>query len=125
MSVKNDVLEVRCVKLKQRVSKSQSEPVFGTEVARQRRKAVAIGKAQCEATPRTKRTSFFSFECEHRCWTRLKSPWGLENGNCGRSICSALSLSPLALVGAKDKTMCCRYNGADAVVLWLRTGDHL
>lgn len=56
---------------------------------------------------------------------RLKSPWGLENGNCVISICSAFSLSPLAPVGAKDKTMRCWYNGADAVVLWPWTGDHL
>lgn len=81
MDVKNDVLEVRCVKLKQRVSKSQSELVLATEIARQRRKAVAIGKAQCEASPRTKQTSFFSFECEHRCWTmgtQAEEPMGFR-----------------------------------------------
>lgn len=33
---------------------------------------------------------------------RLKSPWGLEKGNCMRSIYSAFSLSPWGLVGAKD-----------------------
>lgn len=46
---------------------------------------------------------------------RLQSPRGLEKGSCVRSINSAFSLSPRALVGAKDKTMCCRYNGADPV----------
>lgn len=46
---------------------------------------------------------------------RLKSPWGLEKGNRVRSIYSAFSLSPRALVGAKDKTMCCMYNEADPV----------
>lgn len=80
MNVKNYVLEVRCVK---RVSESQFEIVFTTEIARQRRKSVAIGKSQCEANLRTKQIAFFSFECEHRCWTmgtQAAEPMGFRKG---------------------------------------------
>lgn len=47
--------------------------------------------------------------------SKAEEPWGLEKGSCVRSVYSALSLSPWALVGAKDKTMCSRYHGADPV----------
>lgn len=48
---------------------SQSGLDFTTEIRRQRRKAEAVGKAQSEASPKTKQIPCFSFECEHRCWT--------------------------------------------------------
>lgn len=71
MNVKKYVLEVRCVK---RVSKSQPEIVFTTEIARQRRNAVAIGKAQCEARPRKNKflSSLLNVSIDVGPWV----PWG-------------------------------------------------